>query len=88
MFSRERLPCRFVTGQCNGLSGEVVVEEGVEFVPGDQVHAIVKIDVVGARNDHKLLRLRRGCIGGFDEVPRVGFFAMDQQDRARLNLRS
>ena len=65
---------------------EMLVEEIGQLVERDHVHPVVQIDMVGAGDDHEFLRLGRGRVGGFAEIPRMGLFAVDQQDRARRNL--
>ncbi len=38
------------------------VEEGAEFVPGDQIDPVVEIDMPGPRDDVYLLGLRRAIV--------------------------
>ena len=43
-------------------------EKGRELFPRDQVHAVVKINVIGAWDNHEFFRLRRGLVGADVDV--------------------
>src|SRR6478735_12678346 len=65
------------------LGDEMPAEEAGQLVERDHVDLVVEIDVAGSPNDHQFLRLRGRLIGGFAEVARMAFLAVDQQNRAR-----
>ena len=49
----------------------MLIEERLELVPRDQVHAVIQIDVSGARDNEQFLWLGRPLVGIFAELPGV-----------------
>ena len=45
--------------------GEMLIEERLELVPRDQVHAVIQIDVSGTRDNEQFLWLGRPLVGIF-----------------------
>ena len=67
---------------------EMLVKKAHDFVEGNDVDAIIQIDVVGARNDHQLLALSSRLKRVFAEIPRVSFLPRYEQNGSRCNLRN
>ena len=66
---------------CGGRS-EGGLEEGVEVVEGDEVGAVVEVDVVGAGDDEEALGFGGAAVGVFAELAGVGLGAGDEEDGA------
>ena len=58
---------------------KVLREELGQLIERDHVHLVVKINVIGARDNHELFRLRRSLVRSFAKITRVGLLAMNQQ---------
>lgn len=73
-FSDDYPPSREAGPSCRQAPGEEVGQ----LVEWDDVHSIVQIRVACARDQHELLRLRGGRVGGLAEVARVRLLAVDE----------
>ena len=59
---------------------KIFVEEGFDFIKGDDIHPVVQVGVAGARDDHQLLVVALQFFESvFAEVTGVGFLAVDDQ---------
>ena len=57
------------------------MEEGFDFIEGDDVHPVVQVGVAGAWDDHQFLVIALQFFESvFAEVTGVGFLAVDDQD--------
>ena len=58
-------------------------EETGEFRERNEVHAIIKIHMPGARNDKEFFGLSGLLVGVFAEFPGMGLFSGDEEQGAR-----
>ena len=64
----------------------MLIEETGDPVERDFVRTVVKIDVIGIRNNYEFFRFRRGGESGLTEVARMRLLTMDNHDRTRRYL--
>ena len=64
---------------------QMLGEKGREFVPRNEVHPVVEIDVTRTWNDVKLLRFRRFPEGVLAEDARMRMLSGDEQHWSRRN---
>lgn len=67
------------------LHFKALFEEARDFLERDEIRAVVKIHVTGARNDHELLRLSGEPVGIFGKFDRVCVFTRHKEHRPRRN---
>src|SRR3954466_5617741 len=60
-------------------------EELRQSVEGDEVHAVVKVDVPRVRDDEQLLRLGGELVGVLAELDGMCLLARDEHQRTRRN---
>ena len=63
--------------------GQMLVEERVQLVPGDELDPVIQVDVPGTWHDQQFLGLGRPPVGVFTELARVRLLARDEQHGAR-----
>lgn len=64
---------------------QMLSEKGREFVPRNEVHPVVEIDVARTGNDVKLFRFRRFPEGVLAEDARMRMLSGNEQHGARRN---
>src|SRR4051794_23261795 len=69
--------------------GQMLTKEACQLIEGNEVHAVVEVDVTGCLDPNQLLRFGSALVGVFAEFLRMRLISGDEQHRAwrdRLNV--